>query len=246
MATTEDYRQRLYRVYKETHPAHRLEIAGPSLNYMCRNYARAFGFLLPKNKDARILELGCGTGSFLYFLKHAGYANIMGVDMDAEHITSTKNLGIQAIQANALDVLRLNSDTYDCIIAIDFLEHFKKEELFPLLDLIRAALKHTPNCDSLVIGRVPNADGLSGMRIRYGDLTHELAFTPTSLWQLFRAAGFKDVAVYPEEPVITGMKSFIRFIVWQPIKIILRVYLFIESYTLGAMLTPNILFRAFM
>ena len=245
MIPTEDYKQRLYKVYKETHPANRFKMTGPSLNYMCRHYARTFGPLLPQDKTAKILELGCGLGSFLYFLKKSGYTNTAGIDMNSEHVSAAQNLGLQVIQGNALDVLRSNPGTYDCIITIDFLEHFKKEELFPLLDLIRDALKNGPDSKSSVIGRVPNADGLGGMRIRYGDLTHELAFTPGSLWQLFRATGFKEVTAYPEEPIITGIRSFIRFIVWQPIKIILKIYLFVESYTLGAMLTPNILFRAF-
>lgn len=41
---------------------------------------------LPNEKDTRILDLGCGMGHFLYFLKANGYNNYLGIDFCDENI----------------------------------------------------------------------------------------------------------------------------------------------------------------
>jgi hypothetical protein len=56
---------------------------------------------------------------------------------------------------------------------MDFLEHLTKQELFCSPDMIRRVLK--PH--GFRIAQVPNAEGSYGMRVRYGDMTHEQAFT---------------------------------------------------------------------
>ncbi|MBI5622195.1 MAG: class I SAM-dependent methyltransferase [Elusimicrobia bacterium] len=243
MSNTEDYRARLYKTYSRTHAARQKPV--DSLQDQARWFAAQYGGLLPKDKDAWICELGCGSGAFLWFLRSLGYKNVMGVDLDAEHAAAARELGLEGIShGDALEFLRVHARKFDCVIALDFLEHFRKDELFPLLDLIAGALKGMPG-EAAVIGRVPNADGIAWGRIRCGDLTHELAFTAGSLHQLFLTAGFSKVEVYPEEPVVTGCKSALRWLLWQPIKLGLKLYLFAESYShADARLTANVIFRA--
>jgi SAM-dependent methyltransferase len=64
----------------------------------------------------------------------------------------------------------------DAVIAFDVLEHFGRDELIPLVDAVHRVLRpggrwiiHVPNGESPFFGS-----------IRYGDLTHELAFTRQS------------------------------------------------------------------
>ncbi|MFA6317686.1 MAG: class I SAM-dependent methyltransferase [Elusimicrobiota bacterium] len=243
MTESGDYRARIYRRYSQTHPA-RLK-AADSLEDQARWFAAQYGPLLPRDKDARICELGCGSGAFLWFLKQQGYKNVMGVDQDPGHAAAARELGLDGVcQGDALDFLRKHPAAFDCVVAMDFFEHFRKDELFPLLDLVAAALKDGPG-GAAVLGRVPNADGIAWGRIRCGDLTHELAFTAGSLHQLFLSAGFSKVEVRPEEPVVTGLKSGLRWLLWQPMKLALKLYLFAESYShADAKLSPNIIFRA--
>ena len=40
--------------------------------------------LLPNNKNARILDAGCGHGRILNFLYEKAYQNLLGVDRDKE------------------------------------------------------------------------------------------------------------------------------------------------------------------
>lgn len=237
MAATEDYRARLYRQYSKTHSSRSGPATPPA--YEAKVYAKLFGPLLPPDRKARILELGCGAGSFLHYLKDAGYQDIVGVEQDEDHVAAVQALGLPVKRENAVEHLRANPDTYDVIVTIDFLEHFRKDELFPLLDVMRSALR----AGGTIIGRVPNADGIAGGRIRYGDLTHEIAFTQSSIHQLFTAAKFKSALCFPEEPAVTGLRSLVRWLLWQPMRALLRLYLFAESYTVGAILTPNLIFR---
>ena len=65
--------------------------------------------------------------------------------------------------------------------------------------------------------------------MRYGDLTHELGFTRTSLAQLLLSSGFSQVRSYEDVPIPHGLKSALRWLLWQGIRAGLRFYLLIET-----------------
>ena len=48
---------------------------------MTRSYEYRFREWLPKNRDAQILDLGCGDGKILWYLAQK-YAEVSGVDLD--------------------------------------------------------------------------------------------------------------------------------------------------------------------
>jgi hypothetical protein len=66
------------------------------------------------------------------------------------------------------------------------------------------------------------------MRTRYWDITHELSFTPSSITQVLLASGFIDVQILEYGPVVHGIKSALRMVVWQIIRLMLRLYLLAE------------------
>jgi len=41
---------------------------------------------LPEDKKAKIIDLGCGNGGFVYWLQQIGYQNAEGIDISAEQI----------------------------------------------------------------------------------------------------------------------------------------------------------------
>ena len=61
----------------------------------------------------------------------------------------------------------------------------------------------------------PQCQGLFSMGIRYGDLTHELAFTESSLRQIFRTLGFAEVRCYEDRPIVHGVTSLTRRVLWE-------------------------------
>jgi 2-polyprenyl-3-methyl-5-hydroxy-6-metoxy-1,4-benzoquinol methylase len=133
---------------------------------------------LPANRDAEIVDLGCGHGAFIYFLTQAGYKNVSGIDVSPEQIELAHRLGIAGVHLGHIsDILgEVKDSSVDVILATDVLEHLTKDELFHTLDEIRRVLKRHGMC----IAHVPNAEGLYGMRVRYGDMRLEQAFTPSS------------------------------------------------------------------
>ena len=66
-------------------PMHDLSDAGYALHD--RIYRAAFGPHLPADRDAKILDLGCGCGYFLHFLRTEGYTNVLGIDSSADQLS---------------------------------------------------------------------------------------------------------------------------------------------------------------
>jgi hypothetical protein len=127
-------------------------------------------------------------------------------------------------QADLTHFLRSRLHSYDVLILRDVLEHFPRDQVVEVLELCRQASRP----GGLVIVQVPNAESPFFGRIRYGDFTHELAFTTTSISQLFNVVGLEDPRVYPTEPVIAGVRSFFRAALWGAIKLLYRILLFAE------------------
>jgi len=239
---TSDYRARVYARYSQTHIQSKNPPTAASIAYDAVCFGKVFGPLLPPDKKASIFEVGCGSGSFLLFLQQAGYAGASGMDQDAGHIEAARGFGVKgASLGDARAHLAATHSAYDCIVAIDVIEHFTKGELFGFLDDVTAALKP----GGVFLWRSPNADGPFSGRLRWGDLTHELSFTRASAWQLMSAAGFTDILIRADEPVVTGLRSLLRAALWQVCKAAAKLYLFVESYAHeGALLSANLIVRA--
>lgn len=192
----------------------------------------------PKNKNATILDLGCGHGSFIYFIKQAGYKNVTGIDVSKEEVDLAHQLGISEIKQ--IDIIAYLSSTinkYDVVLLMDVLEHIESNEVLDLLEKINNVL--TPN--GMLILHVPNGEGLFGMRIKYGDFTHENAFTLKSLKQILFATGYYEIKGYEDKPIVHNMISFLRRIIWQLFTIKYRLLLMAETGLKKFILSQNIL-----
>ena len=53
---------------------------------------------MPEDKKAKIIDLGCGNGGFVYWLQQIGYQNAEGIDISAEQIETGQKLGIKNIK----------------------------------------------------------------------------------------------------------------------------------------------------
>ncbi len=73
---------------------------------------------------------------------------------------------------------------------LDILEHFTREELFPIMEAVSARMAPRGR----LIVSVPNADSPHGLRSTYADITHEISFTPTSRSELLFCHGLKVVS----------------------------------------------------
>jgi SAM-dependent methyltransferase len=221
------YRKRIYDNYVEATGAgvapKTLADMAPRLPYLRRLVKRHF----PARRDAAILDFGCGHGALVHVARGLGYTNIGGVDGSVSQVATAQKLGIEGIRhADALDTLRaLPEASLDAAIAFDVIEHLDKDEIITFTDLVQRALKP----GGVWILHVPNGASPFGGAVRYGDLTHELAFTAESIAQLALSSGFREVFVDEDTPVVHGVMSALRYIAWKCIRMMLRFYLRAET-----------------
>ena len=199
----------------------------------------------PKDRNASILDMGCGHGSLIHFARKFGYENIRGVDISPQQVGVASRLFIEAIeQGDVMETLAKEPDeSFDCLVAFDLIEHFNRDELIYLMDSVHRVLKDR----GFWIIHTPNAESPFGMRMRYGDITHELAFTRTSISQFLLSAGFSRVNCYEDQPIPHGIKSAIMWLFWKIIRNLLRFYIAVETGDIGRgiILSQNFLAVAF-
>lgn len=187
------YRKLIYDVYADVHMSSLSDFSDHTYDYYCRLFEKNYQKYLPLNKDASILELGCGSGYFLEFLKRKGFNNSKGVDISPQMIAIAKKRGLNAVQADIFDFMNKDTMSYDFVIARHLLEHLYKDEIITILKLIYNSLKP----GGILAIETPNAGSPLGCYIRYLDFTHEISFTPVSLKQVTMACGFKECKIYP-------------------------------------------------
>ncbi len=225
------YRERLYRSYLSTHLETYRPMTPDGLERDRRLFRGLYRRFLPDSRDVEILEVGCGTGSFLAFLRSEGYRRVHGIDAGEEQIALARRLGIDEVEvADAIAYLAAHPAHYEFIAALDVIEHFAKDEVLEFLDLAYSALRP----GGRILLRTPNADSPYHSWIRYADFTHEVTFTPRSIGQVLRAAGFTGIEIYPLEPYAHGLWSAGRRLLWLGVKQLIRLYLLVEQGTAGS------------
>ncbi|MDR1581248.1 MAG: class I SAM-dependent methyltransferase [Synergistaceae bacterium] len=150
--------------------------------------------IYPRDKGARVLEIGCGMGRVLLMLRGRGYENLTGVDIDESQVKTAKKDGLNVYRADANDFLREGGEKFDAVYCFDVFEHIEKEDILPLLKLINSMLAD----DGFVAIRVPNALSPTLGYSRYDDFTHRVVYTMHSLSFLLRNAGLHYVTVRPQ------------------------------------------------
>jgi SAM-dependent methyltransferase len=185
----------------------------------------------PPDLNAVILELGCGHGALIHVARQMGYRNLQGVDGSPEQVAAARRLGIDGVeQGDVMETLSRQPDgSLDCVVAFDLIEHFTKNELIELVDKVCRVLKS----DGRWIIHTPNAESPFGNRMIFGDFTHELVFTCTSMAQVLLSSGFSRVSCYEDEPIPHGIKSAVRWVLWKCIRGFWRFYLAVETGDIG-------------
>ncbi len=219
-----DYRSRIYDRYasvcKRSGRVFSQEEAG--------KYARALSRYtigwLPKNKDAKILDLACGSGRTLYFLKSKGYYNISGVDISGEQVELARQVTDKVTRRDILEYLAGRTEEYDLILAQDIIEHLTKDEAFEMLEACHNALRPSGR----LILSSPNAESpMFGYR-RYGDITHEICFTPDTLGQLLEICNFEGICFREIGPYVHGFVSAVRTVLWACFRGLIMFYNLVE------------------
>jgi 2-polyprenyl-3-methyl-5-hydroxy-6-metoxy-1,4-benzoquinol methylase len=128
-------------------------------------------------RDAKILEVGCGSGRYTSVLGYTGN-DITGIDFNEELLKGARErineLGFNNVQlqyADAFQYLKHNRGKFDIILALDVIEHMRDPQKF-------CNLAHDSLSDNGVLGIiVPNGYSLAELGSHtFSDLINEKVF----------------------------------------------------------------------
>ncbi|HEX2861967.1 MAG TPA: class I SAM-dependent methyltransferase [Lacunisphaera sp.] len=196
---THDYAQHYARFHPDT-PEH-----DANLRALLRRWLEPH---LPADRGIVILDVGCGRGYALAFLRDLGYTALTGVDSDPGQVefARSRNLPVTLVE-NTPELLRAHAARYDLILLMDVLEHIPVAQQTEFLSAVTGALRP----GGKIIVTVPNASSPLGSYWRYVDLTHRIAFTIYSLHHALTLAGLAVDRIESVEFIARP-----RFLFWLP------------------------------
>jgi 2-polyprenyl-3-methyl-5-hydroxy-6-metoxy-1,4-benzoquinol methylase len=196
---------------------------------------------LPEEKSARCLDLGCGAGHLLQALRSAGFQNLWGVDVGPQAVAIARKKGLNATLGDLRDYLQQAVETFDLICAFDLIEHFGKDEILEVLRLIWERLK--PGASFVL--QTPNALSPWAAHYRYGDLTHEVIYSPECIASTLRLGDFSAIEIREVGPYVHGLKSSVRWLLWRLISAGCAMWNLSETGSRnGGIYTRNMIVRA--
>lgn len=161
-------------------------------------YGHNYGNLLPVDRKAMIIDLGCSEGISLEWLMENGFSNIVGIDSDPFAIEQVnKRLVKQADRFKAVccDIGSYLKDcpdnSVDMFIMFNVIEHINKNILLDIMSDIKRVL--VPGGSFLA--QTGNFENPFNIGLFTRDFTHEILFTRSSLQQLMVLSGFEPSSI---------------------------------------------------
>lgn len=143
---------------------------------------------LPSSREAKVVELACGHGTFLAWLRMHSYTQVTGVDTSPEQISMARRVqGVTAVLEDVNKWLAAQPNhSVDALVAIDLIEHVSKDEFMQLLH--EAA--HVLRPGGVLLLRYPNGDSpLVGLNL-FNDITHVWTYTTNCVRTLAMMHGY--------------------------------------------------------
>jgi methionine biosynthesis protein MetW len=147
---------------------------------------------------ARVLDVGCGTGSVSRLIIHACDCTVLGLEPDADRAAAARANGIEIVGAQLAEELIPRVGLFDVVLFADVLEH-----LVDPFEELRLAQKFL-RVGGAIVASLPN---IAHWTVRWNllrgrfdyrpvgimDATHLRWFTRRSLYRLFTQAGYMVV-----------------------------------------------------
>lgn len=223
-----DYRKRFYSKYvsQQVRPGD-TALSVADYQTWALGAEKRFSGWLPTDYSVPILDMGCGAGNFLFTLGRLGYTDLTGVDLSPEQAALAIEWCPDAmiIEGDVQMVLKETPGHYALISGLDIIEHFRKEEVLPFLELVHGALRP----GGRLILQTPNAASPWVGSVAYSDFTHEWFYSPRGLERILSMAGFTGYQARESGPHSHGVKSIVRSILWRILRTGLRLYDLVET-----------------
>lgn len=153
-------------------------------------------FLVPSGSDPSmsVLEIGCGTGIFLRYLKARGFKDVVAVDTDTGLREVLDDLGEYDIQLTdaAGSLERIGAARFDRVALFDVAEHLQVSDLVALMKSIHRVLKP----GGRVVLRSPNCGSPWGLKMHFDTFDHVTPITSGRLRELATATGFEVFRIF--------------------------------------------------
>ena len=141
---------------------------------------------------AKAVDLGCGRGEWLEFLKESGFS-AQGIDLDEDMLAACTEMGLDARKGDAIKFLKgLPAKTYALVSAFHLVEHISFSQLRELVSESHRVLMP----GGLLIMETPNPENLVvGSNSFYLDPTHQRPIPPALLNFIPEYVGFNRTRI---------------------------------------------------
>lgn len=159
-----------------------------------KKQAEYFHFFTGKEK---ILDVGCGRGEFLAFLKEKS-VEACGVDSNRVMVESCREKGLKVECADLIDYLTgIDDDTFGGMFCSQVVEHLSAQRITAFIKLAWSKLRP----GGTIVVETLNPLSLAGMTEHfYRDFTHTTPVHPETLAFLMESSGFTDVRIKYKSP----------------------------------------------
>jgi len=190
-------------------------------------YERLLAPHLALESTWRCLDLACGYGNFLAYLRARGVSEFIGIDLtEAAILRAEKEFGKERVACcDALDYLDQHEQGFELISALDFVEHLQPDELLRL----SAGVWNSLSKEGLFLLRTPNATAPFGMAARYNDITHETCFTAGALGDVMERVGFDVLGIWEDVAMPGNFRQLLHYAAWQCLRFVYRLMDAIET-----------------
>ena len=158
-------------------------------NESCEKYFEVLSPFIEKSD--RILDLGCGSGVFLTYLRSKGFYNLWGMDPSIDSVNELEQKGINGILGNVYDSVHEYVGMFDVVLFTGVLEHL----LFPNIAI--STLKSYIRNSGIVFIALPNVEGFEKYLREvpnYFNREHINYYSSTSLDETFMLKKMKRVS----------------------------------------------------
>lgn len=159
-----------------------------------RQFDEEFERLTAAELSMSVLEIGCGAGIFLRYLRYKGFENVTAIDYDENLKDVLADLSCYELHfGDASEIVEslTNKKTFDRIVLFDVIEHMPIDGILAMMRRLDSVL--APGGKILI--RVPNVSSPWGLNVFFGSFDHVTPFSPGRIHELSHITGFRCTTI---------------------------------------------------